>query len=143
MNVIRSKFCFPWRSLIHTKFLKTNLWVCFMFLTLNIEHRFSSPFHDHSHSHTHTPPLPSSPLMVLLVFASAAHVHRRNILSTSVTLHVSRVSALATLWLMLSFCPLVASQLPENGSWAAPRHDLRVTNVSVPCGEEKRICHQP
>ena len=37
---------------------------------------------------------------------STVHVHRLNILSTSVTLHVSRVSALPALWLMLSFCLL-------------------------------------
>ena len=36
--------------------------------------------------------------------ASAVHVHRQNIPSTSVTLHVSRVCALPTLWLTLSYC---------------------------------------
>ena len=80
--------------------------------------------------------------MVLHMSASMVQVHRQNILSTSVTLHVSRVDALPTLWLMLSFCPFVARQLPENRSLVTPRHDLCVTNVSVSCGEEKRVCHQ-
>ena len=57
----------------------------------------------------------------------------------AVTLRVSRVSALPTLWLMLSACPSVARQLPENGSRVAPRHDLCVTYVSVSCGEEKSL----
>ena len=61
---------------------------------------------------------------LLHMSASTVHVHRLNFLSTSVTLHVSRVSALPTLWFMLSFCPSVAGQLPENGSWVTPHHDL-------------------
>ena len=43
-------------------------------------------------------------VMVLHMSASTVHVHRLNILSTPVTLHVSRVNAPTTLWLMLSFC---------------------------------------
>ena len=81
--------------------------------------------------------------MVLHISASMVQVHRQNILGTSVTLHVSRVNAFPTLWLMLSFCPFVARQLPENRSLVTPRHDVCVTNVSVPCGEEKRVCQQP
>ena len=53
--------------------------------------------------------------LLLHMSASTVHVHRLNILSTSVTLHVSRVSALPALWLMLCFCLVVARQLPENG----------------------------
>ena len=66
-------------------------------------------------------------LMVPHMSAPMVHVHRLNIVSTSVTLHVSRVSALPTLWLMLCFCPFVARQLPENGSRVTPRHVLCVT----------------
>ena len=61
--------------------------------------------------------------------------------STYVTLHVSRVSALPTLWLMLSLS-IVVRQLPENRSRVTPRHNFFATNVSVPCDEEKRVCHQ-
>ena len=82
-------------------------------------------------------------VMVLYVSASMVQVHRQNILSTSVTLLVSRINALPTLWLVLSVCPFVSRQLPENRSLITPRHDLCVTNVSVPCGEEKRVCQQP
>ena len=77
-------------------------------------------------------------MMVLHMPTSTVHLHRLNTLTRSVTLHVSRVH----LWLMLRFV-LVARPLPENGSPVTPRHDLGTTNVSVSCGEEKRVCHQP
>ena len=71
--------------------------------------------------------------------ASNVRVHRLNIPSTSVTLHVSRVSALPTLWPMLSFWAC----LWRGTCRVSTRHDLCVTNVSVPCGEKKTVSHQP
>ena len=37
----------------------------------------------------------------------------------------------------------VERPLSRNWSWVTHRHDLFTTNVSFPCGEERRVCHQP
>ena len=84
---------------------------------------------------------PTPLVLVLRMSASMVQEHRQNILSTSVTLHVSRVNALPTLWLMLSFCLFVATAMAREqvSGNTSPR---RLCYKRVSCGEEKRVCHQ-
>ena len=91
-----------------------------------------------------------TPLMLLHMSASTVHVHQQNSVAPHVCFHCTRtstehpehihhsscVSSLVTSTIVahVEFLSFVARQLPEKGSRVTPRHDLRVTNVSVTCG---------
>ena len=78
--------------------------------------------------------------MVLRMSTWAVQLHRLNTLTTSVTLHVSRVVALGTFVAHVESLVFVARPLPDIGSRAVSF--FFNTNVSVFCGEEKmRFCH--